>query len=493
MLVSCNGTTPSQDVKFLIQESSVTLNDRTIVIHLDWEPSSDIIEFSNFSFTLKNQSDITSTVTLKDASARPLELTNTFNRTLENDDTGSLTFHYHDKTIMKEGEGNVDNILIKLDEPSKDVKFSIEESSLILENQSTTLHLDWEPSSDVIEFNDFNFTLKNQSDITSTVTSKESTTRPLELTITFNSELHTDDIAELTFHYHDKTIKKEGEGKVENININLPTYVEKPIKIVTVDPESYVYETLYEYDEKYRIRKHTANQYSPGGELVYTATIQYTYNEHDDVVTYIESAFGQEYINLSYTYEYDGQGNMITQIEKGTDDGDPVNRKYTFAYDEYNRLLKECVYNIIESNDDELIKQYEYTYTEGKQYKDFETMIEKDATGSIESQVTNTFDEKGRIVKVDDTTRGITENTYDDYDCIIKQKITLSDGIEEATTTYYKNNPEKVLKRSVTTTIWYASSYTLDCEYDSHDRIKKETEINEKRGTSVTTYYYELE
>ncbi|MCQ2786984.1 MAG: hypothetical protein MJ199_01120 [Bacilli bacterium] len=386
MLVSCNGQAPSQDVKFLIQESSVTLNDRTIVIHLDWEPSSDIIEFSNFSFTLKNQSDITSTVTLKDVSARPLELTNTFNQALENDDIG-----------------------------------------------------------------------------------------------------------ELTFHYNDKTIKKEGEGKVENINIALSSYVEKPIKIVRVDPESYIYETLYEYDEKYRIINHTSNQYSPGGVLSYTATIQYTYNEHDDVVTYIESAFGIEYINLSYTHEYDGQGNMITQIEKGTDDGDPVNRKYTFAYDEYNRLLKENVYNIIESNNDELIKQYEYTYTEGKQYKDFETMKEKDGTGSLESQVTNTFDEKGRIIKVDDATRGITENTYDDYDCIIKQKITLSDGIEEATTTYYKNNPEKVLKSSVTTTIWYASAYTLDCEYDSHDRIKKETEINERYGTSVTTYYYELE
>ncbi len=116
LLSSCGGDkpgpTPQEDVKFSVQESSVSLNDDKAIIHLDWTPSDRSIEFTNFTFALKDQTSITSTVTPKEATSRPLELTIAFNSVLTKDDVGDLKFHFNDKTAKKEGEGKIEGINI---------------------------------------------------------------------------------------------------------------------------------------------------------------------------------------------------------------------------------------------------------------------------------------------------------------------------------------------------------------------------------------------
>lgn len=113
-LASCGGgSTPSGDVKFSVQETSVTVTNKTAVIHLDWEPTGDVIEFSNFTFTL-SKDPITTYVTPGEASSRPLEITITFSSDLVKNDEGKLNFHYNDKTLKKEGNAEVKEIGVKI-------------------------------------------------------------------------------------------------------------------------------------------------------------------------------------------------------------------------------------------------------------------------------------------------------------------------------------------------------------------------------------------
>lgn len=112
-LASCSGgNTPSGDAKFSVQETSVTVTNKTAVIHLDWTPSDHSIECSGFTFTLIND-PITTYVTAGDVGSRPLEITITFSNDLVQDDEGKLKFHYNDKTLNKEGDAEVKGIAVK--------------------------------------------------------------------------------------------------------------------------------------------------------------------------------------------------------------------------------------------------------------------------------------------------------------------------------------------------------------------------------------------
>lgn len=107
--------------------------------------------------------------------------------------------------------------------PSDDVKFIADTTVTLDESKkAANIQLDWTPSDHSIEFGDFTFTLNSQSSIQSTIEPGEVGSRPLTLTISFGTALSEDDVGNLKFHYNDKTAKKEGEGKVEGINVKLP-------------------------------------------------------------------------------------------------------------------------------------------------------------------------------------------------------------------------------------------------------------------------------
>ena len=111
-----------------------------------------------------------------------------------------------------------DNIPI----PKVDVEFTATTATLDEYKTTANISLDWTPTEHSIECSDFTFTLNNQK-ISSTVTPVgEAGSRPLNLSITFNSPLNTDDKGDLKFNYIDKTAKKEGEGEVTGIDVKLP-------------------------------------------------------------------------------------------------------------------------------------------------------------------------------------------------------------------------------------------------------------------------------
>ena len=117
-LTNCGGgSSPKEDVKFSAQ-SEVTLDkhNKKAVLSLNWTPTDHSIECSDFTFTLNNQSDITSNITLGELGSRPLKVTIDFAKALEENDKGDLKFKYNDKTAKKEGEGKVTGINVKLHE-----------------------------------------------------------------------------------------------------------------------------------------------------------------------------------------------------------------------------------------------------------------------------------------------------------------------------------------------------------------------------------------
>lgn len=114
LLASCGGSTPKEDVEFIIGTAAVLDSSRTTAnIALDWRPVDHSIECSNFTFTLYSQSHIKSTITLGEIGSRPLNLTITFDEPLSENDNGDLKFHYNDITAKKEGDTEIKGIDIK--------------------------------------------------------------------------------------------------------------------------------------------------------------------------------------------------------------------------------------------------------------------------------------------------------------------------------------------------------------------------------------------
>ncbi|MCQ2795657.1 MAG: leucine-rich repeat domain-containing protein [Bacilli bacterium] len=220
-LTNCGGgSTPSEDVKFSIQESSVTLKeDNTIMVHLDWTPTNHSIEFSNFTFTLDSGST-TATVTSGTIGDRPLELTITFASALSTNDKGDLKFHYSDKTAKKEGEGKVNDINIKVagDKPG----FSVTASTVKYDEgtHSAMVELNWEPASDSITFSNLDFTYGTKH--ADEVTAEATTSSPTNIYIKFgDAGLDEDVTGTLSFAYTDTTTGVTGKDEIKNITIDV--------------------------------------------------------------------------------------------------------------------------------------------------------------------------------------------------------------------------------------------------------------------------------
>lgn len=98
--------------------------------------------------------------------------------------------------------------------------FSVTDSSVMCKDKKAIVHLDWTPSDHSLEFTKFSFTYSGIT-VDKVAQTGDLTTRPAEVTITFEEELTTSITGTLNFHYTDKTAKSEGDGKVEGINVGL--------------------------------------------------------------------------------------------------------------------------------------------------------------------------------------------------------------------------------------------------------------------------------
>lgn len=151
-----------------------------------------------------------------------------------------------------------------------------------------------------------------------------------------------------------------------------PTYLEKPIKIVTTDGKDTTLEITHEYDESYRLIKSESKKYEKD-KLTQDSIAQYTYNNHDDVTHFVLTIDNEEKMNYTDTYEYDKNGNMILDRSKGSWYDEVVNSKDIYQYDELNRVTLHEYYSAYTSDvEPELKEKYVYTYTKGKQYQEFE-------------------------------------------------------------------------------------------------------------------------
>ncbi|MCQ2796398.1 MAG: InlB B-repeat-containing protein [Bacilli bacterium] len=224
LLASCGGKpspTPEEDVKFSAT-SIVTLDDTKQIanISLDWTPTDHLIECSDFTFTLNNQSSITSTIVPGELGSRPLNLTITFASALSTDDKGYLKFHYNDKTAKKDGEGMVENINIKIagEKPS----FSVTASTVEYDEgtHSAMVELNWEPASASITFSNLDFTYGTRH--ADEVTAEATTSSPTHIQIGFGDTDLTEDVTgTLSFAYSDSTTGVTGEDEIKNITINV--------------------------------------------------------------------------------------------------------------------------------------------------------------------------------------------------------------------------------------------------------------------------------
>ena len=222
-LVGCNGGGKKPEAPtFSITESSVDYDsiNNTAVVHLDWTPSGDSIEISNLAFTYSGDKTA-SKVEQGDVTARPREITITFNEDLTNSITdGKLNFHYEDNVSEIEDDGVVENINIIVSEAPA---FSITDSSIYYNstNKTAVVHIAWEPPIYSLQLSYITFTYNSGAKEASNVEQDETNLK--EITITFNEDL-TENITDgkLSFTYIDYTARIVGDGEINNIRIIIP-------------------------------------------------------------------------------------------------------------------------------------------------------------------------------------------------------------------------------------------------------------------------------
>lgn len=139
----------------------------------------------------------------------------------------------------------------------------------------------------------------------------------------------------LIFEYHKDKISNECEFDYNNELIYQKTYIyddnDNLIKYSHFDAlDDKTIQTIYEYDEnKNRIK--TLN-YDNTGKL--TTRSSYKFNEHKQIIMLIEDT---TLVSSKYQFEYDSNGNIITQKEFTEDD--ELIATLTFEYDD-NQLIK---------------------------------------------------------------------------------------------------------------------------------------------------------
>lgn len=119
LLTSCGGggTKPPESINFFAVESTVNYDssNKSADVQLDWTPNDHVLEFSDFKFTYNDQ--VTSAEQTGDLTARPATVTISFATGLASTVTGTLSFHYVDKTAKNESDGEIVGININVDIP----------------------------------------------------------------------------------------------------------------------------------------------------------------------------------------------------------------------------------------------------------------------------------------------------------------------------------------------------------------------------------------
>lgn len=98
---------------FSVQESTVAYDDinKVATVKVDWTPSDHLLEFSKFSF--KYGETTIESANIACDNDRPADVTINFSDDLTADVTGTLGFHYVDKTAKTDGNAEIKDICIK--------------------------------------------------------------------------------------------------------------------------------------------------------------------------------------------------------------------------------------------------------------------------------------------------------------------------------------------------------------------------------------------
>ncbi|MCF0185931.1 MAG: RHS repeat-associated core domain-containing protein, partial [Bacteroidaceae bacterium] len=227
--------------------------------------------------------------------------------------------------------------------------------------------------------------------------------------------------------------------------------------IEETNPEGAV--TKYTYDERTNLIE------TEGYNKV---KVKSEYNLKDELIKKTD-AYGIETV-----YSYDERGNVISCEEKGRDLGD---RKITYTYDEFNRLIKQ-----------EQPGQATVAYT----YDDKDRVL-TEAVG--ERKVTYTYDKAGRVLTQRDSNGLVTSYTYDSNNNVLTES---TDGL---TTTYAYDANGNLSSTTTPSGITQRNEYDKDgnlvAEYDgkgnatfyTYDRANNVVGITDKEGNKSCYVY----
>lgn len=238
-------------------------------------------------------------------------------------------------------------------------------------------------------------------------------------------------------------------------------WVAKKINVAQYDTEST--ETLLELDEKGNILVKTVN-YSGGGSEKYT----YTYDEQNRVIK--EAFTWNDYLSHIETFKYDEFGNII---------------KNEYASDGFNSVMIATVENGV------VVKKEtttDYAKTEELLYYDENghlSYIEEVIDGVAKKTLSYVYDEEGNIVK--ETYHGIydfvTEYFYDENGLNVKTEYYDSSSSNKNSSEYFYDeygNIVKTIEKS------YGEEAITEYFYDEIGRLTKMYQDPEKGGL-----YYE--
>ncbi|MCQ2794464.1 MAG: hypothetical protein MJ207_03875 [Bacilli bacterium] len=135
-LTSCGGDGPKPtELKFTVTESQVAYdtNNKQAVVHLDWEPNGDILDFTNLTFSYDDGKTSAGAEVTGDLTARPRKVTITFNEDITANIVGNLNFNYTDNTTKETGKAQVKDINVLLPQPQTPLCFTaLDDNSPIL-------------------------------------------------------------------------------------------------------------------------------------------------------------------------------------------------------------------------------------------------------------------------------------------------------------------------------------------------------------------------
>ena len=243
-------------------------------------------------------------------------------------------------------------------------------------------------------------------------------------------------------------ISYDAAGKMDYKSEKEYNEAEKLTQIIYYDAKGMTRKVRYEYDENGNCLRTTEQD----GKGKVISILKQEYDEYNNIlqsVTY--DAKGNQTAKQTNTYQYDAQGNVTREIQRGADN--VVLARYNRTYDEANNMLTETRYNAKGE------KVYVYTYNSRGNVIRFVSY----KNGRPDSTTENTYDAQDNC---------ILSVYYDGEDQVTgKTKSTYKNGIIRASVSY--DGDGNILRRNEYTSY---GDMTLEEMYDSDRDVKYKTE-----------------